>query len=266
VLRLLLLILFLSISSSVSLVPLITKNSPAPVSYSSSDESVVSVSSTGVLTVNGAGSATITITQPATSNCVYTAATPVVRVVDIVNVITILSNFGAITKNVNDAPFTLTAPTSNRNGLISYDSSNMSVATISGSTVTIVGAGYSTITARQEATAVYTSATIVSTLTVNSINRILDVKRRGSTFRVFYTLTPDRQKNDISLYYQTPSGGGWKEAPIVVFDTNTPNSYYFDINTIAFLDSGFDLMNLYNASQNVILATVTNFPISGTFE
>lgn len=253
------------LSSSVSLVPLITTNSPAPVSYSSSDESVISVSSGGLLTVQGLGSATITITQPATSDNVYTAATPVVKVVNIVKVETILSNFGAITKNANDAPFTLTAPTSNSDGLISYESSNTSVATISDSTVTIVGVGYSTITARQEATANYTSATIVSTLTVNSINQILDIKRNGPTIRFFYTLTPDRQKNDVSLNYNTFSNSGWKDFP-TVFETNTPNSYYFDFTPSFQVVNGFITMVLYNASQSVILATVSNLSISGTFE
>ncbi len=50
-----------------------------------------------------------------------------------------------------DAPFALTAPTSDSSGAFSYISSDTSVATISVSTVTIVGVGISTITANQAA-------------------------------------------------------------------------------------------------------------------
>ena len=65
------------------------------------------------------------------------------------------------------SPYVLTNPTSNSSGSFSYTSSNTSVATISGDTVTIVGIGSTIITATQEATADYTSASTSSTLQVN---------------------------------------------------------------------------------------------------
>ena len=60
-------------------------------------------------------------------------------------------------KNIGDAPFTIDPPTSNSSGLITYTSSNLDVATIDGSTVTIVGMGTSTITAVQESTEFFIS-------------------------------------------------------------------------------------------------------------
>jgi len=62
--------------------------------------------------------------------------------------------FGAFTvptKALGAAAFALTAPTSNSTGAFTYTSSNTNVATISGSTVTIRGAGTSVITATQAA-------------------------------------------------------------------------------------------------------------------
>ena len=77
-----------------------------------------------------------------------------------------LSNFNIPAKFVGDAPFTLTAPTSNSSGAFSYSSSNTGVATISGNTVTIVGVGTSTITATQAAAGSYSSGTITANLVV----------------------------------------------------------------------------------------------------
>lgn len=80
-----------------------------------------------------------------------------------------LSNFGNVTKTFFDGSYTITPPTSQSNGSISYSSSNPSVATVSGSIVTITGPGTATITATQNATATHFSKSITATLTVNSV-------------------------------------------------------------------------------------------------
>jgi hypothetical protein len=77
-----------------------------------------------------------------------------------------LSNFSFPVKYVGDPTFTITAPTSNSQGSFSYSSSNTSVATISGNTLTIVGAGTSVITATQTASGTFASGTISATLLV----------------------------------------------------------------------------------------------------
>ena len=82
-----------------------------------------------------------------------------------------LSNFPNITKVSNAAPFQLTPPTSNSTGTFSYTSSNPNVATIAGTTVTIVGFGTSTITATQASdNANYGGGSITATLTTTSAN------------------------------------------------------------------------------------------------
>ncbi|MCX6197339.1 MAG: YDG domain-containing protein [Flavobacteriia bacterium] len=82
--------------------------------------------------------------------------------------------FGAL------APITYSAASFSLNGAsssglpLSYSSSNTAVATISGNTVTIVGAGSTSITASQEGDANYFSASDVSqTLTVNKAGQII---------------------------------------------------------------------------------------------
>ena len=77
-----------------------------------------------------------------------------------------LGEFTVAAKVLGDAPFTLTAPTSNSAGAFTYTSSNPSVATISGNTVTVVGAGTSTITATQAANGIYGSASATAQLVV----------------------------------------------------------------------------------------------------
>ena len=78
-----------------------------------------------------------------------------------------ISNFSIPTKTFGESPFTITQPTSNSLGSFSYTSSNLSVATISGNTIIIVGSGSSTITATQEATSNYTSGIITTNFQVN---------------------------------------------------------------------------------------------------
>ncbi len=78
-----------------------------------------------------------------------------------------ITGFSIPEKFVGDAPFTITTPTSNSTGAFTYTSSNPSVATISGTTVTVLAAGTSTITATQAAAAPYVAGTATTTLVVS---------------------------------------------------------------------------------------------------
>jgi Secretion system C-terminal sorting domain len=79
-----------------------------------------------------------------------------------------ITGFTVPAKVMGNPPFTLTAPTSNSMGAFSYTSSNTGVATISGNTVTITGAGTSTITANQAAAGGFTVGSTTATLVVTS--------------------------------------------------------------------------------------------------
>jgi hypothetical protein len=78
-----------------------------------------------------------------------------------------ITGFSIPEKFIGNAPFTITAPTSNSTGAFTYTSSNTSVATVSGTTITILAAGTSTITANQAAAAPYSAGSATTTLLVS---------------------------------------------------------------------------------------------------
>jgi len=77
-----------------------------------------------------------------------------------------ITGFTVPAKLVGDAPFTLTDPTSNSIGAFTYTSSNTSVATISGKTVTILAGGTCIITATQAAAGGFTAGSVSASLIV----------------------------------------------------------------------------------------------------
>jgi alpha-tubulin suppressor-like RCC1 family protein len=139
-------------------------NSDGSFSYSSSNTSVATISG-NTITIVGAGTATITATQSATPN--YTSGTTT-ALLQVNKANPNIHTFSIGSKTYGEGSFTVTAPISNSNGSFTYSSSDESVATISGNTITIVGAGTTTITATQFETANYTSGTITTTFQVNN--------------------------------------------------------------------------------------------------
>ncbi len=114
------------------------------------------------VTTNQAGSYTVVITNRSGS---ITSSVAVLTVNRLAQVIT----FGALApKRTDAAPFTLSATASS--GLaVSFVSSNTSIATVSGITVTITGAGTNIITASQAGNATYLPATNISQLLIVGI-------------------------------------------------------------------------------------------------
>jgi Tfp pilus assembly protein FimT len=122
-----------------------------------------------VVTIVGKGTSTITATQASTTNYLSGSITATF----IVRLTPVITNFSAITKTIGDASFSNEGPTTDSDGAFMYTSSNTAVATVSGTTITIVSAGTSTITATQSLTSNYVSGTITTTLTVNKATTVL---------------------------------------------------------------------------------------------
>jgi hypothetical protein len=149
-----------------------TANPALTITYSGfvNSETVANITApsitTTAITTSNAGSYPINLTGGVSSNYNITLNNGILTVNKIAQTIT----FTTLVNNIiGDAAFNLTA-TSTSNLTIAYSSSNTSVATISGSTVTIVGVGSSTITASQGGNVNYNIATPVNqTLTVNSV-------------------------------------------------------------------------------------------------
>lgn len=97
----------------------------------------------------------------------------------------VLYDFNAITKYYFDGSFPITPPNSDSTGTFTYVSTNTDVATISGATVTIVGAGVTTITATQASDASHLSNFISADLTVNSVS-VLTNNGQISTIDIKY--------------------------------------------------------------------------------
>lgn len=146
-----------------------TSASSGAITFTSSNTAVATISGTTV-TIVGAGSATITATQAANGNYNSATTTTTITVSKATPTIAAMANS---TKNYGDASFTIASPTSNSTGAITLISSNTAVATISGNTVTIVGAGDAIITATQAADANFNSGSVTATLTVNKLTPVL---------------------------------------------------------------------------------------------
>ena len=146
-----------------------TSNSTGAFTYTSSDTDVVTISGSTV-TIVGVGTATITATQASSTN--YNTGS-VTTTITVAKANPTLGSMAAIAKTYGDTAFTLTAPTSNSTGAFTYTSGNNAVATIAGSTVTIVSAGTATITIAQAADINYNAGSVTVSLTVAKAARTL---------------------------------------------------------------------------------------------
>jgi hypothetical protein len=176
-------------------------SSGLPVNFSSSDNSVATVSdpendNTWTVTITGAGSTTITASQP--GNASFSSAADVSRTLTVNKADQTIAAFNPLpNKLANDPAFQLTATVSS--GLApQYSSSNADVATISGSTVTIVGSGTTTITAFHEGNANYNAAP--------GVERILTVSKAVQTI-TFATLATKTYGNAPFNLTATASSG-----------------------------------------------------------
>ena len=136
-----------------------TSTSDGAWAFVSSDPTVVDVVN-GVVKVKGAGVATITATQAATN--IWKQATASMSV-QVFGHIPTLGTFAPIQAVVGDSPIALKPPSSNSQGTWSFISSDTKVATVSGNSLVIVGAGAATISATQNAAGEYSQSNIVQT-------------------------------------------------------------------------------------------------------
>lgn len=153
-------------------------NTVTPITFASSNASVVSVAATTggtwQATVVGAGTTTITASQVASSTYLAASATQTVTVTQPVATLPtpVLTMAALPTKTVGDAPFTLIASSTNTTTPITFTSSNASVVSVAatGGTwqATVVGAGTASITASQAASSTYQAGSTMQAVTVQA--------------------------------------------------------------------------------------------------
>jgi surface protein len=151
---------------------------------------------------------------------------------------------------LGDAPFALTAPQSNSDGAFTYSSSHPSVATVSGSTVTIIGTGTTTITATQAATTTYGSNSITASLVVTP--PILSL----SGVTIAYTGNAADVPTNAARFIQANPRGTGPEWFAVVKDgmTSAITAYANGIST-PFIPSGQSVPVPFN---NIVTTLITN--------
>ncbi len=138
--------------------------------YTIGNSAIADICGNIVLPKTIGGSTTINVTQAASGvNASKTASIPLL----LLPITPTFQTYTITSKNFGDASFNLTDPSSNSAGAFTFTSSNASVATISGRTVTIVGAGTTTITATQAASGDYAAASTTASFTVNPIPTVL---------------------------------------------------------------------------------------------
>ena len=143
-----------------------TGASTGSLTYTSSNTGVATVSSVGEVTIVGVGTTLIGVEQAADDN--YQAATAVPQTLTVAKATQSIIFTALPNKVFGDSQFDLTATASS--GLeVSYASSDTTVATVSGSTVTILKAGSTIITASQAGDLNYNPApqALTQTLTVD---------------------------------------------------------------------------------------------------
>lgn len=159
-----------------------TTTSGLPISYASSNSAVATVSGNTV-TVVGVGTTTITASQAGNTN--FNAATDVSRDLDIVLAIQTITFAGTelAGKKFGDAPFTLTATAAPSGLTVAFASSDPSVASISGNTVTIHKPGSTDITASQAGNSNFGPAVpVVRSLVVAKGNATVTLAGLSHTF------------------------------------------------------------------------------------
>lgn len=160
------------------------------VTYSSSSESIATVSSSGLVTGIAEGSATITATAQAENGTV--SATTTISVTPIaVTSVSLSSNSETIKvgKTVTLVPTISPSNATNKN--VTWSSSNASIATVSGGTVTGVAEGTVTITV----TTVSESKTATCTVVVQAASA-----GGEETFSISYTDLPTTYQTDSTVY------------------------------------------------------------------
>ncbi|WP_152969772.1 MBG domain-containing protein, partial [Pedobacter sp. Hv1] len=227
------------------------------VTYVSSNTNVATIVGNQV-TIVGAGSTTITASQVGDAN--YNVANSVDQVLTVNKAAQTITFAALANKTYGDVPFTLNATGGDSNQTITYVSSNTNVATIVGNTVTIIGAGSSSITASQAGNGNYNAA--------SSIDQTLTVGKAAQTI-TFNALT-NKTYGDAAFALNATGGGS--NQTITYVSSNTSVATIIG-NMVTIVGAGNTTITAsqtgngnYNAATSVDRSLIiTPKPVTGSF-
>jgi gliding motility-associated-like protein len=153
-----------------------TSTGNGAISYSIDNPAIASIAGNQV-TINAAGTATITVSQAASANHLAAMVTATL----LVNKKATLISLADIIKTFGEPDFTLNA-VSDRAGSIAYSIANNSLASISGNAVHLITAGTTTITATQLEDANHLAGTVSANLIINKAATVLSLADIIKTF------------------------------------------------------------------------------------
>lgn len=171
-----------------------TASSAAQVIYTSSNTAVATVDG-NQLTIVGAGTTTITAMQAGNQN--YVTAASVERTLTVSQKQQSITFDALQDRTIGESSFSITATASSGLPVI-FTSSNPAVATVSGNTITLVGAGTTVIKASQAGDSRYTSA--------QSVERTLTVRKRTQLITFVALAEKILGETDFQLAATTSSG------------------------------------------------------------
>ncbi|MDG2062493.1 MAG: gliding motility-associated C-terminal domain-containing protein [Flavobacteriaceae bacterium] len=153
--------------------------------------------------------------------------------------------FNDVTKTYGDPNFNLTA-TSSSTGAFTFTISNTSLATVTGSTVSIVAAGITISTVSQTADSKHLAATATMTLTINKANPTI----------VFNDITKNFRDIDFDLVASSNSSGTFS---FTVSDTSVAT---VSNSTITIIGGGSTIVTLNQAEVNNYNAGVATMTLT----
>ena len=160
--------------------PTLTTSSTGNKTFSVSDTSIAS-SLGSSLSITGVGQTNVTVNIGESENYLSISGSTTMTVNS--GIPTII--FNDITKTFGDPDFDVAA-TSDSSGAMTYSIADPSIATITGNTITIVGAGSTVVTVNQSSSTLYTSGSASMTLIVNKAP--FDISWYESSLKKVYTI------------------------------------------------------------------------------
>jgi hypothetical protein len=228
--------------------------------------------STGLVTIVGVGSTTVTATQAETDNYAARSATTTLTVGRGTPVI---GNFTIATKQVGASNFTVTAPTSSSAGAFTYSIDDepgkieSNIATIVNSAtgeIDVVGAGSVQVRATQVANTLYVSTSITATFVVEAVTNssCLDIKTQtGTNTNGEYTIALNVGGSVVNtqvycLMDSAMDGGGWTMVMKSAQNSTTFNysaNYWTTANVLNETDASAALSDSKYNTFNYLAAT-----------